>query len=476
MKICVYAFANTAHFFQRLIERCQGPGDNVEWSAVLPRWHHRKAFQGLLSSDSLLYLYEDFDRIYSDLGPETKFDFALEGDGEFLCLLKDKAGYRFLDSDEQLRRAAVIVDIYRVFLERIRPDFIVFPDVEVVDGFLLLSLCKTMGITPIYYVGMRTLGGGFFSSDCYETLPSYFGPYKETDVSGAKRFLEQYGAGQPFHFESQLSPAPVFPLPPLWRRAPRALLFHFRHERRYAGEDGWLNRIKANVARQINEYRAWYFRCFQQHFFDLCDDHQPLPEKFILYALQYTPESSINGLEPYYVDQTRAIDLLLAGMPSDFRLVIKEHPAIAGVRSNGFYRGLRRKPGVILAAPGLSTRRLVENSAAVATVTGTVGFESYLLGTKSILFGRNFFSHLCACSDGPAMIKSVIRAMLEAPPPSIEERAVEVARLLHVRYPILLADPLVQPEILSEENIRAFRAALYSHIERLGGAVAEERN
>lgn len=475
MKICVYAFANTAYFFQRLIEQSYAHGDAVKWSAVLPRWHHRKSYQSLLPDDSLLYLYQDFDRLYAEHSGDDAFGLAAEGDGELLCLLKDKAGYRFLDSAEQLRRAATLLTIYRTFLERIRPDILVFPDVEVVDGFLLLSLCKTLGITPVYYVGMRTLGGGFFSSDCYETLPPYFGPYKESDVPRAVKFLEQYRAGQAAGFEDPLPSTPAVPSQPLWRRAPAALLSHFRHERLYAGEDGWVNRVKANVARQINNYRTWYFRVFQEHLFDLHDDRQQLPENYVLYALQYTPESSINGLEPYYVDQTRAIDLLLAGMPSGYRLVIKEHPAIAGVRSSGFYRGLRSKPGVLLAAPALSTRRLIERTAAVATVTGTVGFEGYLLGKRSILFGRNFFSHLCACGEGPTKIKATFRSMLDSPNPDVDERAVEIARLLHIRYPILLADPLVQPEILSDTNIGAFRVALYDHVARLGSLMSSEK-
>ena len=36
------------------------------------------------------------------------------------------------------------------------------------------------------------------------------------------------------------------------------------------------------------------------------------------------------------VDQLRAIDLLLAALPSDFRLVVKEHPAMVGIRSSRF--------------------------------------------------------------------------------------------------------------------------------------------
>lgn len=470
MKICVYAFANTGYFFTRLLEESRRREETVEWSAILPRWHHRRRFEKLLNPEKVVYLYERFDEIYESLDTKTaRFGFSLESDNELLCLLKDKAGYRFLDSDDQLRRAAAITTIYRTFLERERPDYLIFPDVEVVDGFLLLALCKSLGITPIYYVGMRLLGGGFFSTDCYEQLPIYFGPVSEVDQKNAEHLLTHFITEQTFALE-----APPLPEQPdmrpaaLWKRIGLSLWMHFKHERHYAGEDGWILRIKANVAKYLNAYRAWYFRACQLRWFQLRNDLANLPAKYVFYALQYTPESSINGLEPYYVDQTRAVDLLLAGMPSDYRLVIKEHPAIAGVRSNSFYRQLRRKPGVLLAAPNMSTRRLMNDASLIASVTGTIGLESYLLGKPCLLFGRNFFSHLCATGEGPSSIKEAMTRLIQHhDAPHESERTLELARLLHVRYPILLSDPLVTPEVLSLHNVEKFLRALHDHIHRL---------
>jgi len=471
MKICVYAFANTAYFFDRLIEESRRRGEPVEWSAILPRWHHRERFSSLLSPEKYVYLYEQFDAVYTSLKGQTpSFNLSPEFDNELLCLLKDKAGFRFLDGDEQLRRAATIVSIYRAFLEKERPDYMVFPDLEVVDGFLLLALCKSMGITPLYYVGMRSLGGGFFSADCYEQLPKYFGPISDVHKEQARACLNRFISGKSCDLDAPLQsePADFKPLP-LWRRIGLAIWMHFKYERRYAGEDGWVNRIKANVARHLNAYRKWYFKRFQLRWFHLRDETTPLPAKYVLYALQYTPESSINGLEPYYVDQMRAMDLLLAGMPSDHRLIVKEHPAIVGVRPDSFYRELRRKPGVLLAAPGLSTKRLIEEASLVASVTGTIGFESYLMDRPCLLFGRNFFSHLCAFGEGPASIRQLMIELICSPSPSDkDERVNALARLLNVRYPILLSDPVTTPEVLSKRNVSAFLEALHDHIRRLG--------
>lgn len=78
-----------------------------------------------------------------------------------------------------------------------------------------------------------------------------------------------------------------------------------------------------------------------------------------------TPESSINTLEQYFIDQEKLID-----MPNNFYLLVKEHPVMIGFRDTQFY-----KSGVMLVDPQISTIKLIE---LVITITGTVGLESYL--------------------------------------------------------------------------------------------------
>src|SRR5439155_5463122 len=126
----------------------------------------------------------------------------------------------------------------------------------------------------------------------------------------------------------------------------------------------------------------------------------------------YTPESSINGLEPYYVDQTRTIDALLLNLPSDHVLVVKEHPAMCGIRPEGFYRDLRRRPGLVLVHPSFDTRALVERASLTTTVTGTIGLECFLLGRPCLSFGHNFFQHLCHRAPALAELRSFMEHLI----------------------------------------------------------------
>lgn len=469
-KIAVYGFANTSHFFQRLIARV-GADDDIEWSVILPRWHNRKLFRGLVPDERVLYLYEGFDVRYAATTPVNAagaFSFSSAADSEFVCLSKDKGGYCQLNGDEQLRRAAVVTEIYREFLLRVRPDYMLFPDLEVVDGFLLMSLCVTLGVRPIYFVGMRTMGGGFLSDDAYETLPPYFGEYTETHLQRAGAFVADYIAGRRVQSAPPASSGAPIPIAPLWRRMLLSAAMHFKYERKYVGEDNWYIRLRANFLPFLTRYRRWHFDAFHARLFDINSlESDALPENFGFYALQYTPESSINGLEPYYVDQFRVIDALLASMPSGYSLLVKEHPAIVGLRPRSFYRELKRRAGVVLVSPDADTRSLLLAARFVATVTGTIGFESYLLGRPCILFGRNFFAHLCLRFKGlDGLKKSILHAITDFSPPTVAERAKQVARLFAISYPIDLGDPIANPAIISEENIRNYHSAIIEHISR----------
>ena len=91
-----------------------------------------------------------------------------------------------------LRRAAATRDVYRDFLDRTRPDYVLFPDVETVDGFVLVDLCASLGIGILYYVGMRILERGFFSDDPNERLPRYFGGYDDSDLTVARLQIQQF--------------------------------------------------------------------------------------------------------------------------------------------------------------------------------------------------------------------------------------------------------------------------------------------
>lgn len=469
LKICVYAFSTTAYFFRALIEECARRGDDVEWSVIFPQGHFRHLLVGMVPPERSCYLYERFD-VYYATSDAAQIQRALDsGDGLVTALLKDKDGYRRLDKEEQLKRGAAMHACYRDFLARIRPDFVLFPDLETVDGFVAMNICAELKLGVLYYTGLRAVGLSYLASDPYETLPAYFGTHDEHDICVARAAIGK------FHQQRSNEPGGTYPpnpppKPSWFRRLFVSGYIRWRYERLHATEYDYGESIKLTFLPITRWARQKRFDQLSAKYFDVgFSDNSALPEKFIFYALHYTPKSSINGLAPYYVDQFRVIDALLLSLPPGYRLVVKEHPAMYGIRSRSFYRALRRRPGVVMAHPAADTRSLIAHAEAVATVTGTIGIESYLLDKPCVLFGRNFFSNLCHSAPTLTELRDFLRELISGhKPPSAAEKEVEFAKFVNIGGDFVIGDPWFSPAVMAPENIRAARDYLWRHIERLG--------
>lgn len=244
----------------------------------------------------------------------------------------------------------------------------------------------------------------------------------------------------------------------------------WRYERRHASEDSLYLRVARNVLPLVNASRQIYFDLLCARYFDIAPQRGNVPAKYVFYGLHYTPESSVNGLEPYYVDQTRAIDALLLNLPKGHYLVVKEHPAMYGVRPKAFYREMRRRPGLVLAHPSCDSRTLIKGSSLVVTVTGTVGFEAFLLGRPCVSFGANFFSHLCYRAPGGNELRQFIARLLETyRPPSESDKMIELAKLLNIGVDFVVGDPWGSPAVMSTANISGARECLLKELRRLCG-------
>jgi len=467
MKICCYAFAGTALFFRALIEQCTQAGDEVEWSVIFPQGPFRHSFDDLIPTERRLYLYEDFGRVYHEKRPPFAWQTSPDIESIYLTLAKDKDGYRRLDKDEQLRRAATMMAVYRAFLERMRPDYVLAPDIEAVDGYILVNLCAELDIPFLHYTELRMLGRSFFSPDVYNTLPPYFGSYTEADLAEARAIIAAFRAGRPLRWAQHKHPPSAPPKPPLLRRVVTNTWLRWRQERLHASIETFGMRIRINFMPLVTSWRRRYFAWTAAHYFDI-KPGDALPPRYILYMLHVTPESSINAFSPYFVDQFRAIDLILQNMPGDGVLVVKEHPSSMAMRPDGYYASLRRRPGLVLAHPEIPSRHLIENAAAIVSVTGTVGLECYFLDKPCLLLAPVFFGHLCRRLDSLDKLREQLIEMIHSyHPPSAEEKAIAIAKLINIGGEFIINDPWFVPSVCAPSNVAATRDFMWKHLRRL---------
>jgi hypothetical protein len=124
-----------------------------------------------------------------------------------------------------------------------------------------------------------------------------------------------------------------------------------------------------------------------------------LSEKFVYVPLQNQPEGNTSAMGDVFVDQILMIDIVSSSLPKNWKLYVKESPlqwsafrAYRG-RYKGFYKRIADMKNVILVPAETSTIELIDASQAVATVTGTAGWEAVLRGKPALLFGYIWYMY-----------------------------------------------------------------------------------
>ncbi len=116
-----------------------------------------------------------------------------------------------------------------------------------------------------------------------------------------------------------------------------------------------------------------------------------LSQPYIYFPLHQQPEATTCPMGGVFADQELCVQLLAAHLPPGVRIYVKEHPAQGEIcRSMEFYRAFHEIPSVTLVPRSQDTFGLMKNAIAVATITGTAGYECLFRGTPALLFGHRF--------------------------------------------------------------------------------------
>lgn len=124
------------------------------------------------------------------------------------------------------------------------------------------------------------------------------------------------------------------------------------------------------------------------------DESQLAGKSYILFPLHVTPEASTMVLAPDHTSQFSVIEALSKSAPLHMEIIVKEHPMMIGLRPLSFYKAIRALPNVRFIETNTNTQSLIKNSALIATITGTAGWEAIIRGKPLILFGKPPYSGL----------------------------------------------------------------------------------
>ena len=118
--------------------------------------------------------------------------------------------------------------------------------------------------------------------------------------------------------------------------------------------------------------------------------YQPLEiiKKFAYFPLQVQPEESIDVSAPFFTNQVEIARLVAMSLPDDYTLVVKEHPAMVGLRPSSYLEKLDRTPNVKLADYRISSEELLLKTDLVIAPIGTTIAEAAFLNKPVIQIGN----------------------------------------------------------------------------------------
>ncbi|MBI2444536.1 MAG: hypothetical protein HYV42_04830 [Candidatus Magasanikbacteria bacterium] len=325
--------------------------------------------------------------------------------------------------EEMLRLLQATARAAIKFLDEAKPDFIIFSVVANLSGLLLYYVAKKRGIKTIVMDAPR-IGIRYFVSERYDAstyLAAAFAALRQQHDAAAeelrqpaRRWLQEFQARPTYYLHNSPAAAAFSP-----RVAPRSEYFNWLLPSRAPRSLRWFLKSFWDYAR--NPYRDDYDTIKPWHevydklirklrilrgYGDLYD--YPAPgEKYAYFALHTEPEAYPIILAPFYTDQQWLISQVARSLPVEYKLYVKDHPGMYGLRPRRYYRELKKIPNVRLVPPGYSGFDLIQGSDLTITITGTSAWEAVLLKKPVVTFGPMYYSSL-------SMVKQC-RAIAELP-------------------------------------------------------------
>ncbi|KKS34896.1 MAG: capsular polysaccharide biosynthesis protein [Parcubacteria group bacterium GW2011_GWC2_42_12] len=138
----------------------------------------------------------------------------------------------------------------------------------------------------------------------------------------------------------------------------------------------------------------------QKEYRRFCTLQPDFSKKFIYVPLHLQPEMTTSPMGGVFASQILMIKILAAALPAGWKIYVKEHPVqwmFFGLNYNdyrypGYYQQIAQIKNVKLVPIKTNSFSLIKQAQAVATVTGTAGWEAILRGKPALVFGHAWYN------------------------------------------------------------------------------------
>ena len=125
-------------------------------------------------------------------------------------------------------------------------------------------------------------------------------------------------------------------------------------------------------------------------------------KKYIYFPLHYQPEATNYPYGDIFIDQANAIKMLSMHLPSEYVIYIKEHPDTFNIsrkawvrgafnRSLDYYTDLKKIHNVKIIPMETDVTKVIDNSVAISTLTGSTGLEAVIRSKPALVFGYPWY-------------------------------------------------------------------------------------
>ncbi|HEX3685199.1 MAG TPA: hypothetical protein VHU83_21870 [Bryobacteraceae bacterium] len=191
------------------------------------------------------------------------------------------------------------------------------------------------------------------------------------------------------------------------------------------------------------------------------------PGPKVYFPLHVQPEFTIDVRAPFCTNQLALIENIAKSIPSGYRLVVKDHPGMRGLRPAHYYRDLKKLYNVQLVSPAIDSHCIIQASDALLTIVGTTAWEGILYEKPVIAFGPlgyKFFDLLYSCetiSELPSILSNAIHGYK----PNYDLLLKFIWAMLETAHQGEWHDPLATPAVLDPANIESIAKCIVGEIE-----------
>ena len=332
---------------------------------------------------------------------------------------------------ERVRHYRRLVAYWLAILDELEPDLVFFTDTpHMVYDYILYELCRLKGIETIMFEASNVFGLSYLreridgetllsieyqrmleevdqevikpSPEVDAFLESLRGNYQEVPLY--IRYVSKRDLNERNSIKIIARKLLDFQNYPKYIQKQLGIISNkVKRPQSYLKEEGKTPEDSAisNLGFRWFRHRAYRkMKSLDKYYHELAVPEVPLDQPYIYIALSYQPEATTSPKGDFFVNLDLMVYMISQAVPNGWLLYVKEHPSqfertwthrSQSAREKYYYDDLARMDNVRLIPTSFSSFDLLDNAVAIATVTGSVGWQAVNRGKPALVFGNPWY-------------------------------------------------------------------------------------